>query len=419
MAVKRGRLRYFGGTSNHWTGMCGVFDDSDFQPKRYHDLPGWPIARKDILAHQSVAAQILELPTTDLSARAFGTPAWSTFEQRTTAQSPPTRFGIKYRAEIVASNNIDLYLHANVVDVRTKSTTGPLHHVDHLVVSNYRKEQAQVVAKRYVIAMGTIENARLLLHAGRDVPQGLGNQSGFVGQCFMEHLNVQIGRYVAGSNTPIIASGIGLGPTDATLHHFNIGNGILSLSTSAEPQEYGRLAPVRRLLRKSVCQSETVRDFSRKFQDFNCAGDGVISTLIEQAPDRRNRVTLSNERDEFGLQRPHLHWTLSDADKQTIRTLGLELARSFVHYNVGRVQLSDFVLDPQKEIPVWPHAHQMGTTRMSLLPEHGVTDSHCRLHNVSNLYVAGSSVFPTGGGINPTLTIVMLALRLARHLTHV
>jgi choline dehydrogenase-like flavoprotein len=60
--------------------------------------------------------------------------------------------------------------------------------------------------------------------------------------------------------------------------------------------------------------------------------------------------------------------------------------------------------------------HHMGTTRMSRDPRHGVVDADSRVHGIENLYVAGSSVFPTSGSANPTLTIVALALRLARRI---
>jgi choline dehydrogenase-like flavoprotein len=49
-------------------------------------------------------------------------------------------------------------------------------------------------------------------------------------------------------------------------------------------------------------------------------------------------------------------------------------------------------------------------------PRQGVVDQHARMHGVSNLFVAGSSVFATSGFANPTLTVVALALRLAEHL---
>jgi choline dehydrogenase-like flavoprotein len=57
-------------------------------------------------------------------------------------------------------------------------------------------------------------------------------------------------------------------------------------------------------------------------------------------------------------------------------------------------------------------AHHLGTTRMSASPEDGVVDADCKAHGITNLYIAGGSVFPTGGHANPTLVIVALALRL-------
>jgi len=60
--------------------------------------------------------------------------------------------------------------------------------------------------------------------------------------------------------------------------------------------------------------------------------------------------------------------------------------------------------------------HHLGATRMHTDPAMGVVDADCRVHGVSNLYIAGSSVFPTYGCSNPTLTVVAMALRLADHL---
>ena len=61
----------------------------------------------------------------------------------------------------------------------------------------------------------------------------------------------------------------------------------------------------------------------------------------------------------------------------------------------------------------------MGATRMHRDPRQGVVDEDCKVHGIANLFVAGSSVFPTGGFANPTLTIVALATRLADHLKQV
>ena len=82
----------------------------------------------------------------------------------------------------------------------------------------------------------------------------------------------------------------------------------------------------------------------------------------------------------------------------------------------GRVRINFADAETWDHVDEWAH-HHMGTTRMAADPRHGVVDADGKVHGLSNLYVAGSSVFPTAGGAsNPTLTIVALALRLADHL---
>jgi choline dehydrogenase-like flavoprotein len=75
------------------------------------------------------------------------------------------------------------------------------------------------------------------------------------------------------------------------------------------------------------------------------------------------------------------------------------------------------VLDsPDTLHELWDMKHPSGITRMSASPRDGVVDANCLVHGVRNLYVAGSSVFPTTGHFNPTLMIVALAARLEQHL---
>jgi len=135
----------------------------------------------------------------------------------------------------------------------------------------------------------------------------------------------------------------------------------------------------------------------------------------EQAPNRENRVTLSERRDAFGYRTAHLHWRWSDLDLLSIRR-----ARQIFASELQASGLADFV---QTEDDILPRgaddasprsaAHLLGTTRMHDLPQHGVVDRDCKVHGTSSIYVAGSSVFPTGGYANPTLTVVALAIRLA------
>ena len=94
------------------------------------------------------------------------------------------------------------------------------------------------------------------------------------------------------------------------------------------------------------------------------------------------------------------------------------IAAEFGRLRVGRVRFNELLLEDDarwSENLSW-FGHHMGTTRMSDDPTRGVVNRDCCVHGVSNLYVAGSSVFPTSGYANPTLTLLALALRLADHL---
>jgi len=128
-------------------------------------------------------------------------------------------------------------------------------------------------------------------------------------------------------------------------------------------------------------------------------------------------VSLTNDIDSFGLRRIQLNWQLCDRDLKTIRVLSINSAQEMARLNRARVQLAPFILDTNLEIPATGFGHHMGTTRMSADPRHGVVDENCRVHGIQNLFLAGSSVFPRCGGRNPTLTIVLLALRLGDFLS--
>jgi choline dehydrogenase-like flavoprotein len=145
----------------------------------------------------------------------------------------------------------------------------------------------------------------------------------------------------------------------------------------------------------------------------------TIYTRCEQAPNPDSRVVLIDEVDRLGARRIGLDWRLSELDKYTIRTASEIFAREIGRQGLGRVKLPEWLLnDDPKDWGadlVGGH-HHMGTTRMAENPRLGVVDQDCRVHGIENLYIAGSSVFPTSGFANPTLTIVELALRLVDHL---
>jgi choline dehydrogenase-like flavoprotein len=140
-----------------------------------------------------------------------------------------------------------------------------------------------------------------------------------------------------------------------------------------------------------------------------------VSCAMEPLASRDNRVTLTSERDALGMRRVRLTWRPTAAEHAELGQNIATLARSFGGWQGAvRVMVADSADWPQPEIG-WGN-HHMGTTRMANDPTQGVVDADCRVHGISNLYVAGSSVFPSCGPINPTLTIVALAMRLADHI---
>ena len=146
--------------------------------------------------------------------------------------------------------------------------------------------------------------------------------------------------------------------------------------------------------------------------------DMYLELRTEQMPNPQSRVTLGDKRDALGQPLPHLHWALTGQDKHTMQQMAGLVDNELRRLGLGRVNIADWLksddltFDPEM---VGGH-HHMGTTRMSVDPGHGVVDANCRAHGLKNLYVAGSSVFPTASYVNPTMTVLALAFRLADHL---
>ena len=129
---------------------------------------------------------------------------------------------------------------------------------------------------------------------------------------------------------------------------------------------------------------------------------------VEQTPHPDNRITLSSRRDSLGVPFPSLHWEWRAEDHARLERVRELFAKNLAGVGVATIDANSHP-DPNAH-------HHAGTTRMHDDPKMGVTDRNGRVHAMENLYVAGASTFPTAGFANPVLTIVAMALRLARHL---
>ena len=418
------RLRFFGGTSNHWGGWSRALEAADFKTRDWVPLSGWPIEQIDLDPYRAESDAILDLPN---ATEAPNLPVRQTaydFERFQFRFSPPTRFAEKYQAEIEASPEISCFLNANLVDLRLDDGA-----VAQAVFRTYdpAAEPVNVKARAFALCTGGIENARLLLNFTAQVPEGIGNKSGWVGRCFADHPHFILAECVL---RVLVREREFYQPTELFMEE----HGCLNFGIRLEPRwiwpnELPTLAvedmPPEEF---NILLDQLVRD---PFVDRSLTGrlvlpqppgqTGVLRTACEAAPNPDSRVTLSEEKDAFGLRRVALDWQLSAQDVQTMRTAVVAFGAHMAEQNIGRLQMAPWL---EEEAPRFPGIaddevggkHHMGTTRMSSDPETGVVDGNCRLHEVSNLYIGGSSVFATTGAANPTYTIVQLALRLGDHL---
>jgi choline dehydrogenase-like flavoprotein len=410
------RLRYFGGTTNHWTGRCRPFEKADFRVRNDNGLPGWPITFDEFEKFLVQAKKILGLPIEDTFKALSGSEIESEiFEPDEFYNSNPVRFGEKYYEYLANSTYVDVFLNANVVNI---SLAPDFQTVDKVDLRSFNGKQESIGASNFILSMGAIENARLLLCSNSQIASGIGNQTDMVGRCFMEHLSVELGEFIAepakwGENKKMIFF--------TRPEHVAESNTLMSAINFAivkSPRAFGRAAELKKLLIRLSCwtgMSEQLQFIEKHW----CIGEGRISTLCEQLPNKESRVILTDEIDQIGLKKVSLDWKISERDKESIRYMATQMAIEFAKNNLGRIKLFPYILDSEIDIPGYgAHSHQMGTTRMADEHKDGVVDSNCMVFGTTNLFIAGSSVFSTGGGGNPTMPIIQLALRLGEHLIH-
>jgi len=145
----------------------------------------------------------------------------------------------------------------------------------------------------------------------------------------------------------------------------------------------------------------------------------TLRSQLETAPNPDSRVILTDKNDRLGLPKLALNWQLTQQDFESYQRF-----RKLLFSSLQRAGFDLHIFDHDTDDAGWPVTmmsgkHHMGTTRMHTNPNQGVVDADCKVHGVHNLFVAGSSMFPTSGQANPMLTIVALALRLADHVKHI
>lgn len=454
------RLRFFGGTTAIWGGRIAELDPIDLERRSWVPHSGWPI-RWDDLGHYYRPARAIfgESPESatveDLRRAGASTPVFDpetldigvwTFDRRF------NRFVFDACPDLVRDPRCRIVTHATVTEIELDDHAG---FVRRLRAQSLSRRGLAVDAQMFVLAAGGLENPRLLLASNRVMGQGIGNGHDQVGRYFMEHPHARGGRIVgarawdllkafsrthrtksqelAGLLKPSARAQADLGilnssltiaarqPADATM---NWGVRAYSrLKHNIAPSRGGRALW---MTAKSAVKWAQQRTDPLRPWLLHRLGLRDLALLVraEQAPNPASRVLLTSQRDALGMPRLALDWRTTPLDVESVGGLVTLLDVELRRLGLGRVERAAWLDEPHdgwrtdpliSSHPIGGY-HHMGTTRMSDDPKQGVTDAFGRVHGVENLYVVGSSVFPTSGWANPTLTIAALALRTSDHI---
>jgi len=431
------RLRYFGGSTNHWGGHCVPLEPDDFEKQDWIAYSGWPYDYNELRPYYIRAHDVLGLGEFDYSPENIGSAlGFETFPldrkiiATTVSRYNRVRFGIRYGDELDDAKNIKVILYSDASEIMLADPAA--NNVANILVKSIAGNRFYIGAKHFVIAGGAIENARLLLMSNHQRPSGIGNHSDLVGRFFQEHLWYPSGYIVpntGNANLNFYLREWPYGDIGVRAHLAVPSDKVRELQIPKYRTEIGLGSGSSAFrLAKAIESDISVRDVLALMSDpvglgtvARCKSNTppaayILGNHMEQTPNPDSRVTLSVKRDRLDRPQPQLKWKLSRLDLEGVIKAQHLIAHEVGRSGFGRMRIemaenaSDFL-----EKATGP-GHQMGTTRMDDDPARGVTDGNAKVHYTSNLYIAGSSLFPRCGWSNPTLTIVATSIRLADHL---
>ena len=472
------RQRRFGGSTAIWGGRCMPFDPIDFEKRSWVPGSGWPISFDDLAPFYPEANKLAEAGRyAYVDHDAFGAgvpPMFKGFESdvvRTDGLerfSCPTNFGHRYARRLRVASDIRVLLGANCTGLKLAANGRTLREVE---VTTLEGTRFAVEARSTVLATGGLETPRLLLASNDVAPAGIGNEHDVVGRYYMCHIAGNVGSLVIKGPTSNVRHGYEISPDGiycrrriaiteeeqrrhglanavARLHFPRITdprhrNGVLSglfLARKFISYEYGKRLNdgteptlglharhmwnvvsdplhtagflthwiTKRTLAERKFPSVILRNRSNRFS---------LEMHGEQIPRAHSRVTLAGKSDMFGLPQMRIDWNYGSDDIESVRrTLDL-VAEEMKRTGVGELTYDTATLEEDLMRFGAYGGHHIGTARMGADPRTSVVDENCRVHSVNNLYVAGSSVFPTSSQANPTLTLIAMSLRLGKHLS--
>ncbi|MCG6116106.1 MAG: GMC family oxidoreductase [Mesorhizobium sp.] len=438
-------IRAVGGTTWHWAAACWRFLPNDFRLRSLYGVGrDWPIRYDDLEPYYQIAEQMMGVAGPHPDEEDLGSPRsepypmprlpWSymdtIFGETLNANGfevttePVSRNSVTYdnRPACCGNNNcmpicpIAAQYSGDMSITKAEAHGARLveNAVVHFLETNedggmitavrYRRPdgtEERLTADRVVIAAHGIETPKLMLVSRSEaVPRGLGNGSDQVGRYLMDHPGTGVSFLWGQRVYP------GRGPQEMT-SVVNFRDGEFRARFAAKKLHLGNIADLEGETDGLIEQGYSGAELDRRIRD-RVSRKVSINSFHEQLPQFENRVSVSDSlADPLGIPRPEVTYRIGDYVAESARHTREAYARIAELLGGEEVEFHDDFAG---------NNHIMGTTIMGNDPRDSVVDSDCRVHEHPNLYIAGSSVFPTGGSVNSTLTLAALAVRLAHHL---
>jgi len=436
-------------------------DAVDFEARDAIPHSGWPITRAQLEPYYDRAQELMGLGPNEYDVSAWAQREESLLPDSELLKTVIFQFGgqaafvEEIPQQLEKEETVRILTHSHVRSLETHDSGKA---VSIAYVTTLGGDTLQVRANTFVLALGGIENARLLLLSQGQGSTGLGNEHDLVGRYFMEHPHFMSGVFWPSDSSffdqhdlyfphlrreTTIQGKLAL--REEVIRREQLRNFCVSLNPTSDPSDRVYRSPswdAHRVFRSHVCKgylpdrpmrdlwtmlthggpllrhilSQKVAEVSRRMGRLPSPNVAYqLHYFSEQAPNPSSRVRLSpSQVDDFGQPTAEVDLQFSSDDISDVLR-----GQEFIKQEVERHGLGTLELEEYDQLPppgIKGGFHHMGTTRMHRSPRRGVVNPNGRIHSLSNLYVAGSSVFPTGGYANPTLTICALTIRLADHL---
>ena len=390
-------IRAYGGTSRRWSGMIAPLDKSDFTGNNI--IKPWPISFFDVERYYQQAAEFLY--RNDEIIKNQGNISQN-LEYK--PYSLPSRLKTFYdfKDDFKYYLNVDLLLNTHLIKILIKDGKK----IDGIQINlNGNQKILKIDNQKIIIACGGLGNAQILLNSNLSKESNLNYfNENVLGKNLMEHPHHYVGYAFISEDTLLKKP-------------YNFNNFTNGYSLSSSLRRNKNLLNCTFEFRISKPKATELEKISKikAFYENNFKKKLIFCRVFsrsEQEPKTDSYIKLINDENKVGLRKLEINFKISNYSKTSLYDSSKFFSEEIYKNKLGLMKVNEKMTFN----PLFGGGHTMGTTKMGESIKDSVVDKNCKVHNINNLYISGSSNFSTGGAANPTLTIVALAFRLGDYL---